>query len=491
MGSGDPVTILVVDDNPQNIDVVIGMLDPTKFDVIVARSGERAIERVARRRPDIVLLDVKMPGIDGFEVCRRLKTDRDLADVPIIFMTALSDDESKRRAFEIGGADFITKPIQRGELEGRIANHVEIARYRNFLQAEIQRRNRELVELANEQTLLLDTMDAHVWYLTDKGTYGKVNRAHALFLGRTADSLVGLRMEDVLPAGVARALTDSMKSVLYTGVEAVSEEWVPNRDGEMRLFSIRQTPERSQTEKARSIVCVAIDVTETYTLRKEVEQQLHAREILLQEVHHRVKNNLNVMVSLLNLELNEVEAGADAVVALRSSTERIYAMAEVHQQIFDSPDVSALSFPDYVTNLVQYLRRSYDPGGRVSVSMDIDVFEITATVAIPLGMIVGELFSRGVFDLSRAEGEFSLSVSSHTENDGTIQLCIEYDAPNTVSNESWSTSLSHTLVDALSQQIDATLRVENSNRRVRYELSVPHARPLTEAQNERTRSVLH
>lgn len=91
--------ILIVDDTPANLDVIFQTLNDAKFQVAIANSGERAIQQIERRPPDLILLDVMMPGIDGFETCRRIKQNPETVDIPIIFMTALSDIDSKVQAF--------------------------------------------------------------------------------------------------------------------------------------------------------------------------------------------------------------------------------------------------------------------------------------------------------------------------------------------------------------------------------------------------------
>ncbi len=114
------VTILVVDDNPINLNVLFDHLSDAGFKLLVAKNGHQAIERAKRAQPHLILLDIMMPGIDGFETCRRLKNDETVSDIPIIFMTAMSDTESKVKGFKIGAVDYITKPFQREEVLVRI-----------------------------------------------------------------------------------------------------------------------------------------------------------------------------------------------------------------------------------------------------------------------------------------------------------------------------------------------------------------------------------
>ncbi|MEM7348796.1 MAG: response regulator [Chloroflexota bacterium] len=113
-------SVLIVDDNAMNLDVLFTYLDSQGFEVFVALSGIDALEQINYITPDIILLDVMMPDLDGFEVCQRLKQHASTKNIPIIFMTALADSQSKAKGFQVGGADYITKPIQYEELLIRV-----------------------------------------------------------------------------------------------------------------------------------------------------------------------------------------------------------------------------------------------------------------------------------------------------------------------------------------------------------------------------------
>jgi DNA-binding response OmpR family regulator/DNA-binding CsgD family transcriptional regulator len=121
--------VLIVDDVPDNLSVLHDALDESGYAVLVATSGEAALQRAAQALPDIVLLDAVMPGIDGFEVARRLKARPDTAHIPIVFMTGLTETEHVVAAFQAGGVDYVTKPIRPREVLARIAVHMQGARH--------------------------------------------------------------------------------------------------------------------------------------------------------------------------------------------------------------------------------------------------------------------------------------------------------------------------------------------------------------------------
>ena len=125
---GTASRVLIVDDVPDNLSLLHDALDEAGYAVLVATDGESALQRAAQASPDIVLLDAVMPGMDGFEVARRLKADPDTAPIPIVFMTGLSETEHVVAAFAAGGTDYVTKPIRPREVLARVAAHLHQAR---------------------------------------------------------------------------------------------------------------------------------------------------------------------------------------------------------------------------------------------------------------------------------------------------------------------------------------------------------------------------
>jgi len=120
--------VLIVDDIPDNLSLLHDALDEAGYAVLVATNGEAALTRAARQQPDVILLDALMPGMDGFEVARRLKADFATAHIPVVFMTGLTETEHVVAAFDAGGIDYVTKPIRPREVIVRIAAHMQGAR---------------------------------------------------------------------------------------------------------------------------------------------------------------------------------------------------------------------------------------------------------------------------------------------------------------------------------------------------------------------------
>ena len=136
--------ILMVDDTPANLGVLSEFLGDDGYEVLVAEDGESAIGRACYAHPDLILLDVVMPEMDGFDTCRRLKEHEETKHIPIIFMTALSDTESKVKGFELGAVDYITKPFQQEEARARVSLHLKLLHTQRMLQQQNQELQKEI-----------------------------------------------------------------------------------------------------------------------------------------------------------------------------------------------------------------------------------------------------------------------------------------------------------------------------------------------------------
>jgi adenylate cyclase len=157
----DRPTVLVVDDLPQNVRLLDAVLSPRGYEVVGVGSGEAALAAVRERLPDIVLLDILMPGVDGYEVCRRLRADERTTFLPIVMITA-SGDQEKVRALEAGADDFLPKPFEQSELLARVRSLIRIKHYHDTIEqqtAELQAWNRSLEERVQAQVAELERVN--------------------------------------------------------------------------------------------------------------------------------------------------------------------------------------------------------------------------------------------------------------------------------------------------------------------------------------------
>jgi len=155
-------TLLVVDDVPTNVDLLLKFLTQAGFKVLVAMNGQAALKKAVYAHPDLILLDVMMPDLSGFEVCQILKSQANTQDIPIIFMTALSETVEKVKGFSLGAVDYITKPVQYEETLVRINTHIQIYHQKQQIQAQNNKLNllnqklEKLTEQLKERTTILE-----------------------------------------------------------------------------------------------------------------------------------------------------------------------------------------------------------------------------------------------------------------------------------------------------------------------------------------------
>lgn len=180
-------TLLIVDDMPTNLKMLFSYLRNLDFRVLVAQNGEDALVRVAYAQPDLILLDIMMPQMDGFETCRRLKENEASRDIPVIFMTALSETVDKVKGFEMGAVDYITKPVQHEEVLARITTHLKLKRLQKNLEEKHQLLEQQNFQL-QEQNAELEAF-AHTVAHDLKNPLNGVTGLSSLLLYRLASSL--------------------------------------------------------------------------------------------------------------------------------------------------------------------------------------------------------------------------------------------------------------------------------------------------------------
>jgi len=142
--------VLVVDDSRTNLILLEDVLREDNYDVLLAETGQKALTIAKSMRPDLILLDVTMPGWDGYQTCEHIKAEEPLAKIPILFLSALTNPEHKLHAFKVGGVDYVSKPFQEEELLARVKTHIELYRLRESLESEIAYQDKQLLAYANE-----------------------------------------------------------------------------------------------------------------------------------------------------------------------------------------------------------------------------------------------------------------------------------------------------------------------------------------------------
>jgi len=173
--------ILLVDDSADNLQLLINRLGKLDCEVLFAKCGEEALEIAQSEKPDLIMMDIIMPGIDGFETCRQLKLNESTHDIPVVFMTALSNQESKLKGFQVGSVDYVTKPLEHEEVLARVKAHLTIRKQQQALE-KIKEQLEKQIELILEQKKILQELartDPMTKLPNRRDFYDRVSQEHA------------------------------------------------------------------------------------------------------------------------------------------------------------------------------------------------------------------------------------------------------------------------------------------------------------------------
>ena len=374
--------ILVADDTPANLSVLLEVLGQAGFDVLIAEDGESAVQRASYARPDLILLDVLMPELDGFATCERLKTQRETRDIPVIFMTALADTVDKVRGFDAGAVDYVTKPFQPDELIARVRTHLTIQRLRSELQESEERLSR-IFESAMDAIVTLDAA-------------GRITLFNA-----AAEQVFRCGAADAVGSPFTRFASETFASVLadYTrekhGEEPKRPLWVPEgltavrADGED--FPVEATLSRVVAAGAPLYTIILRDVNE----RRRAETEYRHLQGLTRSLQDEVQAALGE---------GELAARSAAFAGVMKSIEQV---APTDSTVLVTGETGAGK--ELVARAIHGQSRRKD---KVLVKVNC--------AAIPAGLIESELFGheRGAFTgaVARKIGRFELA------HEGTIFL---------------------------------------------------------------------
>ena len=385
--------VLVVEDSPTQAAQIEYLLQKREFRVTVAANGREGLAAARQRRPAVVISDVMMPEMDGYQLCRAVKDDPTLEDVPVILLTMLSDPEDIIRGLKAGADFYLTKPYDEGHLLARV----------DYLLARPVRPQREDVP----------------------------EQLEASFDGE----------RHVVSADHQRIL-----NVMLSTYEN----------------SVRQNREMVKAKGDIQVFNDALD--EKVTVRtQELQAALEGKEVLLREIHHRVKNNLQVISSLLNMQARRIR-DPEALAPFQDSHNRVKSMALVHEKLYRSGNLAGIRFDEYIRDLTTHLFRSYGLSPRAvrmvyavaDVPLDIDI-------AVPCGLIVNELVSNALkyaFPEGR-EGEIRIGLRATscgcalTVSDTGIGFPEDLDFENT-------SSLGLQLVCSLTRQIGGCISLDRT-----------------------------
>ncbi|WP_198265483.1 sigma 54-interacting transcriptional regulator [sulfur-oxidizing endosymbiont of Gigantopelta aegis] len=279
----EQATLLLVDDNPTNLQVLYQTLEGHGYKLLLAKNGEDALNIVHKVHPELILLDIMMPGMDGYEVCLKIKSNPELADIAIIFLSALDDVKDKVKGFDCGAVDYVAKPFQSEEVIARVETHIKIRQLETIL----AQKNKRLEE---DNALILDAMGEGLLGVDKQGLITFINPAGAEIIGWLEDEIRGKNFHDVImhtdSQGHRHPLEkDDVFNTLRDRVQRQSDSnifWHKDSGS----FPVEYTVTMIEGETDISSVCV---VFKNIAARKKRESELHHALQTVEELKEKLQ----------------------------------------------------------------------------------------------------------------------------------------------------------------------------------------------------------
>lgn len=368
--------ILLVDDNPINLQILYKTLQGCGYKLLIAKNGETALEIARVAKPSLVLLDVMMPGMDGFEVCQRLKADPETTAITVIFLSALGDSQAKVKGFALGGVDYIAKPFQADEVVARVRTHIKIHR----LESELERRNSELEE---ENQQILNAINEGIIGLDRDGRVTVLNPAAAAITGRSPGDVIGERLYSLqLLQGEHSSDIGEEQTLPYRayrlGQTVHSDMELINRhNGDLLPVAIN-----CSARKEGGAVLVLRDISEW--LENEETLRLTREELESQRQHMAHMERLSTSGEMAAGIAHEVNQPLTAVVNYARVGKRMLARPDFNRdkltELLDKLDTQAVRASEVIQRLRSYVKKP--DIGRRQIDMNQLLQEVIALAEV-------------------------------------------------------------------------------------------------------------
>lgn len=280
--------ILVVDDMIWNLRLITAMLEGSGYKVAMANDGESALRKVKANNIDLILLDIMMPEMDGFEVCDRLKKDKQTAGIPIIFLTALGDKKNIVKGLEAGAVDYLIKPVNKPELLARVKTHLELKRSNELLEKELDENikiQRELHKSEHKYRQLVESAQEGIWMLNNENKTRYTNPKMSELLGYTQQELAGTSLLDYVPAEEKSFYTNYIEAA-KSGLKQSYDIKLLHRDGTLIYTSINFATIQDDKTDSAGLLALVSDITQRKKAEESIKLNLHNQSFLTEVSQH-------------------------------------------------------------------------------------------------------------------------------------------------------------------------------------------------------------
>ena len=409
-------TLLLVDDNPNNLQVLYQTLEGRGYKLLIAKNGADAINIVEKVHPTLVLLDIMMPGMDGYEVCKNIKKQRDLADISIIFLSALDDVKDKIKGFSVGAVDYISKPFQAEEVIARVETHIKIKQ----LEYSLAKKNKQLEK---DNALILDSMGEGLLGIDKQGCITFMNTAGCKVTGWQEAEIIGKNCHNVLMHTNAQGQRNPIEqNKIYHSLQDqvarhVDDEIFWHKNG--TSFPVAYTVSAIAGEIDRSSLCV---VFKNITERKQQEYALSQALTTVEQLKEKLQQENTVLKAESSYLQEEIrsEQNFGEIIGRNESLKKV--LDEVMQVA--STDTTVLINGESGTGKESMARAVH----QFSHRKDRPLIKVNCA-AIPESLVESELFGhvKGAFTsaISDRTGHFELADQGTIFLDEIAELSLE------------------------------------------------------------------
>ncbi|MGA1874780.1 MAG: histidine kinase dimerization/phosphoacceptor domain -containing protein [bacterium] len=393
--------ILIVDDKPENIFALRESLKDIEAEFIEAASGNEALKQILNHDFALALIDVQMPIMDGYELAEIMRGDEKARHIPIIFISAIySDDYHLFKGYDSGAVDFITKPYEPS---------IFLSKCKIFINLYTQKR--EIEKSRDYIHNILASMHDALMVTNPQGVIEKVNKATTKLLGYDQGELIGKSIG---------LIVEKAEDVFYK-----EERTLLAKSGRRIPVLFSRSLMRNEAGGMKGMVFVATDISDRKQAEEKIKASLEEKELLLRELYHRTKNNMQVIVSLIMLQSNYIK-DERVLQTFREIENRIKSMALVHKNLYQSKSLSKIDLKQYVEELAQNLLKSYNtPSGQISLKFSAgkSIF-ISIDTAVPCGLVINEILSNSLQHAFPGDRKGEITMSLHTTDTNEIEIRI-------------------------------------------------------------------